>query len=53
MKASHMASPLRSLKVQAGIAATTMFAVGVLAAGGLSYLAMSRTLDQGHKDILT
>ena len=48
-----MASTFRSLKMQAGVAAAAMFTMGVLAAGGLSYAAMSRTLDQGHKDILT
>ena len=48
-----MASPLRSLKVQAGAAAAAMFAIGVLTAGGLSYVAVSKTLEQGHKDILT
>ena len=43
-----MASSIRSLKVQAGMAATAMFAVGVLAAGILSYGAMSRTLEDAH-----
>ena len=43
-----MASPVRSLKVQAGIAAAVMFAIGVLAAGILSYGAMSRTLEDAH-----
>jgi methyl-accepting chemotaxis protein len=52
-KVNSMASTLRSLKMQAGVAAAAMFTIGVLAAGGLSYAAMSGTLDQGHKDILT
>lgn len=43
-----MASSIRSLKVQAGMAAAAMFAVGVLAAGILSYGAMSRTLEDAH-----
>jgi methyl-accepting chemotaxis protein len=47
-----MASALRSLKAQAGIAAAVMFAAGVITAGALSYAAMSRTLDQGHRDVL-
>jgi methyl-accepting chemotaxis protein len=47
-----MASTLRSLKVQAGAAAAVMFAGGVLTAGALSYAAMSRTLDRGHRDVL-
>jgi methyl-accepting chemotaxis protein len=48
-----MASKLRSLRVQAGAAAAVAFASGVLTAGLLSYAAMTRTLDQGHKDVLT
>ncbi len=47
-----MASPIRSLKVQAGAAAAAMFAVGVLAAGILSYSAMSRTLEDAHNQRL-
>ena len=47
-----MASTLRSLKVQAGAAAAVMFTVGVITAGALSYDAMSKTLDQGHRDVL-
>jgi methyl-accepting chemotaxis protein len=43
-----MFSSIRSLKVQAGMAAAAMFAVGVLAAGILSYEAMSRTLEDAH-----
>src|SRR5690349_8571748 len=43
-----MAFSIRSLKMQAGLAAATMFAVGVLAAGVLSYSAMSRTLEDAH-----
>jgi methyl-accepting chemotaxis protein len=43
-----MDSSIRSLKVQAGAAAAAMFAVGVLAAGILSYGAMSRTLEDAH-----
>jgi methyl-accepting chemotaxis protein len=43
-----MAFSIRSLKVQAGLAAAAMFAVGVLAAGVLSYSAMSRTLEDAH-----
>ncbi|MBI5262731.1 MAG: HAMP domain-containing protein [Bradyrhizobium sp.] len=45
-----MSSMFRSLKVQAGIAATVMFAAGVVAAGVLSFEAMSRTLEQGHAE---
>jgi methyl-accepting chemotaxis protein len=48
-----MASQLRSLRVQAGAAAAVAFASGVLTAGALSYAAMTRTLDQGHRDVLT
>ena len=47
-----MASSLRSLKVQAGAAAVVMFTAGVITAGALSYDAMSKTLDQGHRDVL-
>jgi methyl-accepting chemotaxis protein len=47
-----MASALKSLKIQAGAVAALMFAAGVITAGALSYDAMSRTLDQGHKDVL-
>jgi methyl-accepting chemotaxis protein len=47
-----MATALRSLKVQAGVAAAVMFTAGVLTAGALSYDAMSKTLDQGHRDVL-
>jgi methyl-accepting chemotaxis protein len=47
-----MSLALRSLKIQAGIAAAVMFSVGVLTTGGLSYDAMSRSLDQGHRDML-
>jgi methyl-accepting chemotaxis protein len=47
-----MASTLRSLKVQAGAAAAVMFTAGVITAGALSYDAMSKTLDQGHRDVL-
>lgn len=47
-----MASSLRSLKAQAGAAAAAMFSAGVIAAGALSYDAMSKTLDQGHRDVL-
>ena len=47
-----MASFLRSLKVQAGAAAAVMFTAGVITAGALSYDAMSKTLDQGHRDAL-
>lgn len=47
-----MASSLRSLKVQAGVAAAVMFTAGVITAGVLSYDAMSKTLDQGHRDVL-
>ena len=46
-----MASTLRSLKVQAGAAAVVMFTAGVITAGALSYDAMSKTLDQGHRDV--
>ena len=48
-----MASTFRSLKVQAGAAAAVMFTAGVITAGALSYVDMSRTLDQGHRDVLT
>jgi methyl-accepting chemotaxis protein len=48
-----MASTLRSLKVQAGAAAAVMFAIGVITTGALSYAAMSRTLEQGHRDVLS
>jgi methyl-accepting chemotaxis protein len=48
-----MASALKSLKVQAGAAAAAMFTAGIITAGALSYDAMSRTLDQGHRDTLT
>jgi methyl-accepting chemotaxis protein len=51
-KVNSMASSLRSLKVQAGAAAAVMFTAGVITAGALSYAAMSRTLDQGHRDVL-
>lgn len=47
-----MASPFRSLKMQAGAAAAVMFTAGVITAGALSYSAMSKTLDQGHRDVL-
>ena len=47
-----MASALRSLKAQAGAAAAVMFMAGVITAGALSYDAMSKTLDQGHRDVL-
>ena len=47
-----MASTLRSLKVKAGAAAAIMFTAGVITAGALSYDAMSKTLDQGHQDVL-
>ncbi|MGO8913714.1 MAG: methyl-accepting chemotaxis protein [Bradyrhizobium sp.] len=47
-----MASTFRSLKVQAGAAAAVMFTAGVIAAGALSYDAMSKTLDQGHRDVV-
>src|SRR5512136_2684415 len=43
-----MGFSIRSLKMQAGLAAAAMFAVGVLAAGILSYGAMSRTLEDAH-----
>lgn len=45
-----MVSPFRSLKMQAGAAAAVMFTAGVITAGALSYDAMSKTLDQGHRD---
>src|SRR5450432_1136232 len=48
-----MASALRSLKVQAGAAAAVMFAIGVIATGALSYAAMIKTLEQGHRDVLS
>lgn len=48
-----MASTLKSLKIQAGAAAAVMFTAGVIVAGALSYAAMSRTLDQGHGDVLS
>ena len=47
-----MAATFRSLKGKAGAAAALMFAAGVLTAGALSYDAMSKTLDRGHRDIL-
>ncbi|TMJ22071.1 MAG: HAMP domain-containing protein [Alphaproteobacteria bacterium] len=47
-----MASALRSLKIQAGIAVAVAFCAGVAAAGALSYDAMSRTLDQAHRNAL-
>jgi hypothetical protein len=47
-----MASSMRSLKVQAGMAAAAIFAAGVLAAGLLSYEAMSRTLEEAHNQRL-
>lgn len=47
-----MASTFRSLKVQAGAAAAVIFTAGVITAGALSYADMSRTLDQGHRDVL-
>ncbi|MDR3485363.1 MAG: methyl-accepting chemotaxis protein [Bradyrhizobium sp.] len=53
VKGNSMASKLRSLRVQAGAAAAMAFASGVLSAGALSYAAMTRTLDQGHRDVLT
>ncbi len=47
-----MASTLRSLKIQAGIAVAVAFCAGVATVGLLSYDAMSRTLDQAHRDAL-
>jgi methyl-accepting chemotaxis protein len=47
-----MASSFRSLKAQAGAAAVLAFASGVLTAGAFSYAGMTRTLDQGHRDVL-
>lgn len=43
-----MSFSIRSLKVQAGLAAAAMFAAGVLAAGILSFMAMGRSLEEGH-----
>ena len=48
-----MAASMRSLKVQAGLAAAVIFSVGAIAAGAISYDAMSRTLDQAHKDTVS
>lgn len=48
-----MPSALRSLKFQAGVAVTVAFCAGVAAVGLLSYGAMSRTLDQAHRDALS
>lgn len=47
-----MASALRSLKFQAGIAVAVAFCAGVATVGMLSYDAMSKTLDQAHRDAL-
>jgi methyl-accepting chemotaxis protein len=47
-----MASSIRSLKMQAGLVTAAVFAVGVLTAGLLSYAAMSRTLDEAHRERL-
>jgi hypothetical protein len=48
-----MASALRSLKFQAGLAVAVAFCAGVATVGVLSYDAMSRTLDQAHRDTLS
>ena len=48
-----MASALRSLKFQAGIAVAVAFCAGVATVGVLSYDAMSKTLDQAHRDALS
>ena len=48
-----MASALRSLKFQAGIAVAVAFCAGVAMVGVLSYDAMSKTLDQAHRDALS
>ena len=52
LQGEAMATSIRSLKVQAGMAAAAMFSVGVLAAGLLSYAAMSRTLEEAQNQRL-
>ena len=47
-----MSLSIRSLKVQAGAVSAAMFAAGVLTAGILSYAAMSRTLEERHRERL-
>jgi methyl-accepting chemotaxis protein len=44
---------MRSLRVQAGVAAAVIFTVGAIAAGVISYDAMSRTLDRAHRDVVS
>jgi methyl-accepting chemotaxis protein len=48
-----MASALRSLNFQAGMAVAVAFSVGVAVVGILSYDAMSRTLDEAHRGALS
>lgn len=47
-----MASALHSLKFQAGLAVAVAFLAGVATVGALSYDAMSKTLDQAHREAL-
>ncbi len=47
-----MIAAFRSLKYQAGIAVAVAFCAGVATVGVLSYDAMSKTLDQAHRDAL-